>query len=99
VRGTWVSQAYDKLDPSGTGAIELAKIRRFPPRGSASTRVAASPKSPEVLFQKLICSYESEGAPAIPKDEFFDYYREISAGFETEREFASLMRATWGVTF
>jgi Ca2+-binding EF-hand superfamily protein len=96
-RETWVTKAYNKFDANGSGSIGLAAIRRLSLRGSVSTRLAAPPNSPEVLFQKLIRYYEDKGEPAIPKEEFFDYYRLVSANFEVDREFILLIQNTWGI--
>jgi Ca2+-binding EF-hand superfamily protein len=98
-RKAWVTKAYNTFDPNGQGSIELAKIRRLSQRGPIGTRLAVPPNSPEVLFQKLIRYYDSQGENAIPKEEFFDYYRVTSANLESDREFIALIKNTWGVSF
>jgi Ca2+-binding EF-hand superfamily protein len=96
-RQAWVTKAYSKFDPNGSGSIGLAVIRRLTLRGSVSTRLAAPPNSPEVLFQRLIRYYDGHRESVIPKEEFFDYYRQVSANFENDREFILLIQNTWSI--
>jgi Ca2+-binding EF-hand superfamily protein len=96
-REIWVAKAFDKFDPNHTNALELAKIRRLTLSGSVATRLAAKPNSPEVLFQHLIQYYEKDGSSSIPREDFFDYYRLLSANIEADHEFISILQSTWGV--
>jgi Ca2+-binding EF-hand superfamily protein len=96
-RETWVVKSFEKFDPNHTNALELAKVRRLSQAGSVATRLAAKPNSPEVLFQNLIRYYEKDGASSIPREEFFDYYRLVSANTEADFEFVSILQSTWGV--
>jgi Ca2+-binding EF-hand superfamily protein len=96
-REVWVVKSFEKFDPNHTNALELAKIRRLSQAGSVATRLAAKPNSPEVLFQNLIRYYEKDGASSIPREEFFDYYRMVSANTEPDFEFVSILKRTWGL--
>jgi Ca2+-binding EF-hand superfamily protein len=97
-RAAWVSKAFDRHDPGGSGSLELSKIRRLNSiHGSVVTRLAATQSSPEMLLYNLIRYYDQDGANSIPREEFVDFYRLVSARFEANREFIAAIRIIWAV--
>lgn len=93
-----VEKAFSKCDKNKSQTIEIDEIRTVSNfQSSAMVRLATKTNSPEALFQNLIKYYESEPSKQIPREEFFDYYRLISARIPTDREFISMIKQSWGV--
>ncbi|OHT01565.1 Calcyphosin-like protein [Tritrichomonas foetus] len=93
-----IEKVYKLKDSENTGNLEIEKMRNISHfQTSAVTLLAAKQSSPEALFQNLIRLYEKEGASAIPRDDFFDYYRLVSANIESDHEFITMVKASWGI--
>ena len=93
-----LDRVFQVRDPDNAGKLDLENLRNVPHvQSSAVTTLATKKMSPEGLFFSLIRLYEQEGSQSIPRDEFFDYYRLISASIQSDREFVSLIKSSWAL--
>lgn len=99
-REEWVEKAFAKHDRQSVGSLDIRTIKTFSNMGSFGTaRLATRRGTPEAVFQNLVKYYEQECFTSIPREDFFDYYREVSANIATDREFIDLIKRTWEVGF
>lgn len=93
-----VEHAFDQKDTDHSNNLSIDEIQNISHyQSSAVTLLAVRKSSPEALFQNLIKLYQKEGSDSIPREEFIDYYRIISAGIENDLEFINLVKTSWGV--
>ena len=48
-----------------------------------------------MIFTNLLRSYDDDGDGKITRDEFIDYYREISPSIDEDEYFAEMMKSAW----
>lgn len=99
-REEWVEKAFARHDRGSVGSLDIKTLKTFSTMGSfGATRLATRRGSPEAVFQNLVKYYEQECFTAVPRDDFFDYYRGISASFDNDRDFIDMIKRTWDVGF
>jgi Ca2+-binding EF-hand superfamily protein len=52
-------------------------------------------KTASAIFANLLKSYDSDGDGQITRDEFIDYYREISPSIDNDECFALMIKNAW----
>lgn len=90
----WINKAFDKLDVDGSGIVEIADLEAVHnPEKSELIRLGKT--NANAIFTNLLRSYDDDGDGKITRDEFIDYYREISPSIETDEYFATMMQNAW----
>jgi Ca2+-binding EF-hand superfamily protein len=90
----WINKAFDKLDVDGSGKISIADAEAVHnPKSSELIRLGKTTAS--AIFANLLRSYDEDGDGLITRDEFIDYYREISPSIDTDEYFALMIKNAW----
>jgi len=94
-RLSWIKAAYDKLDVNKDGLVKLDDIAKIFDV-SATPEVSQSKVDPKEAYMQYMSMWDTQEADGIVTfDEFCDYYRDISAGIESDEMFAAMMKAAW----
>ena len=90
----WINKAFDKLDIDGSGVVEIADLEAVHnPEKSELVRLGKT--NAKVIFTHLLRSYDDDSDGKITRDEFIDYYREISPSIDSDEYFAVMMQNAW----
>ena len=90
----WINKAFDKLDIDGSGVVEIADLEAVHnPEKSELVRLGKT--NANVIFTHLLRSYDDDSDGKITRDEFIDYYREISPSIDSDEYFAVMMQNAW----
>lgn len=90
----WINKAFDKLDVDGSGVVSIADLEAVH-NPSSSQLVRMGKTTANQIFANLLSSYDSDADGTITRDEFIDYYREISPSIDTDEYFATMMQNAW----
>ena len=90
----WINKAFDKLDVDGSGLVNIADIQAVH-NPKTSELVKMGKTTANEIFANLLASYDQDGDGTITRDEFIDYYREISPSIDTDEYFATMMKNAW----
>ena len=90
----WINKAFDKLDVDGSGLVNIADLEAIH-NPKTSELVKMGKTTANQIFSNLLKSYDDDGDGMISRDEFIDYYREISPSIDTDEYFAEMMRSAW----
>ena len=93
-RITWVNKAFDKLDVDGTGSVSVADIAAIHNSAKDET-IKLGKTTVNAVFQNLLKSYSDDGDDKISREEFIDYYREISPSFDDDEYFIEMIKSAW----
>ena len=94
-RLSWIRAAYDKLDVNKDGLVKLDDIAKIFDV-SATPEVSQSKVDPKEAYMQYMSMWDTQEADGIVTfDEFCDYYRDISAGIESDEMFAAMMKSAW----
>jgi Ca2+-binding EF-hand superfamily protein len=95
-RLVWINRAFDKLDVNGTGRVSISHIKSVHnPASTEMVRIGRTDAN-EILVN-LLESYDSDGDGEVTRDEFMDYYREVSPLIRGEDFFERWMKHAWGL--
>ncbi|OHT13166.1 EF hand family protein [Tritrichomonas foetus] len=90
----WINKAFDKLDVDGSGLVNIADLEAIHnPKTSELVRMGKT--TANAIFANLLKSYDDDGDGQITRDEFIDYYREISPSIDNDEYFALMMKNAW----
>ena len=90
----WINKAFDKLDVDGSGKVSIEDVQAVHnPKTSELVRMGKT--TANQIFANLLRSYDDDGDGLITRDEFIDYYREISPSIDTDEYFGEMMRSAW----
>jgi Ca2+-binding EF-hand superfamily protein len=90
----WINKAFDKLDVDGSGVVNIADLEAVHnPKASELVRMGKT--TANAIFANLLKSYDSDGDGQITRDEFIDYYREISPSIDNDEYFALMIKNAW----
>lgn len=90
----WINKAFDKLDVDGSGVVNIADIEAVHnPKTSELVRMGKT--TANQIFANMMASYDHDADGTITRDEFIDYYREISPSIDTDEYFAEMMKSAW----
>lgn len=90
----WINKAFDKLDVDNSGLIEIADLEAIH-NPQASQLVRMGKTTANAIFANMLKSYNDDGDGQITRDEFIDYYREISASIDNDEYFIEMMKNAW----
>ncbi|OHT00714.1 EF hand family protein [Tritrichomonas foetus] len=90
----WINKAFDKLDVDGTGQVSIADVQAVH-NPKTSELVKMGKTTANEIFANLLRSYDNDSDGMITRDEFIDYYREISPSIDTDEYFATMMKNAW----
>ena len=90
----WINKAFDKLDYDGSGQVQIADLQAVH-NPKTSELVKMGKTTANEIFANLLQSYDQDGDGLITRDEFIDYYREISPSLDTDEQFAEMMKGAW----
>jgi Ca2+-binding EF-hand superfamily protein len=90
----WINKAFDKLDVDGSGKVSIQDVQAIHnPKSSELVRMGKT--TANAIFANLLRSYDEDGDGLITRDEFIDYYREISPSIDNDEYFATMMKNAW----
>ena len=90
----WINKAFDKLDVDGSGQVSIEDLQAVHnPKSSELVRMVKT--TANAIFANLLQSYDDDGDGMITRDEFIDYYREISPSIDNDEYFALMMQNAW----
>ena len=84
-----VNDVFSKIDVDGSGSIDINDIRIKNPQLNSSSQ--------DAVFKNLMNSFDKNGDASISKQEFHDYYREMSPNFGTDQQFIETLYNSWGL--
>lgn len=86
-----VNKAFDHLDEDNNGVIELSDIERKYARDP--TKKGAS----KLVFDNFLQCFDKNGDGTISRDEFMNYYRDISPNIDNDEYFVTLIKNAWRI--
>jgi Ca2+-binding EF-hand superfamily protein len=90
----WINKAFDKLDVDGSGQVSIQDVQAVHnPKSSELVRMGKT--TANAIFANLLRSYDEDSDGLITRDEFIDYYREISPSIDNDEYFALMMKNAW----
>lgn len=90
----WINKAFDKLDVDGSGTVTIDDLQAIHnPQSSELVRMGKT--TANQIFANLLRSYDDDGDGTITREEFIDYYREISPSIDNDEYFALMMKNAW----
>jgi Ca2+-binding EF-hand superfamily protein len=90
----WINKAFDKLDVDGSGLVAIQDVEAVHnPKSSEQVRMGKT--TANAIFVNLLKSYDLDGDGLISREEFIDYYREISPSIDSDDYFATMMKNAW----
>lgn len=108
-----VEKAYKKLDPSGAGAVDVKtfsintlmlltdiltishSVENFDT--SKDTQVLLKRKSREQTLDEVLANIPSAYYGKITRDDFFNYYTDVSVSVPSDEGFSALLENTWNI--
>lgn len=90
----WINKAFDKLDVDGSGVVSINDVQAVH-NPDKSELVKMGKTTANAIFANLLRSYDDDADGSITRDEFIDYYREISPSIDTDEYFAEMMKNAW----
>ena len=90
----WCNKAFDKLDHDGSGTVDIADLQAVH-NPDKSELVRMGKTTAQAIFANLLVSYDEDGDGKITRDEFINYYREISPSIDNDEYFALMMQNAW----
>lgn len=87
--------AYNKLDKNKDGKITLEDIAGVFD-ATKHPDVMTGKKTPEQVYGEFLANWDTQVADGIvTKDEFHDYFKDISASIDSDQYFAAMMINAW----
>ena len=91
-----VMRAYAVLDRDGSGMVTVDDILEAYNLAS-DPMVAEGVKSPEEAAKEFMSMWETTPDGLVTKEEFVEYYNDLSAEIDGEEEFEQILTAAWGL--
>lgn len=86
-----VNKAFDNLDEDHDGVIQVADIEsRY---AVDNTKKGAA----KLVFNNLLQCFDKSGDGKIAREEFIDYYRDISPSIDNDDYFVTLLKNAWRI--
>lgn len=94
-RKSLINQAYDKLDVNKDGMVKLDDISKIYDATQHPDVLDGKKTAEEILleFMDKWDTQEKDGIVTI--EEFYDYYRDVSASIDTDEYFEAMMKSAW----
>jgi Ca2+-binding EF-hand superfamily protein len=90
----WVNKSFDKLDADHDGVVTIADVELVH-NAKTSQTVALGKTSAAAIFQNLCRSIDEDGDGTITREEFVNYYREISPSVDTDEYWELMIKQAW----
>ena len=84
-----INDVFSQIDTDKSGIIDINDIRLRNP--------SLTSDNADTYFKNLMKSFDDNGDASINKEEFHDYYREISPNFSTDQQFIETLYNSWGL--
>ncbi len=90
-----IMQAYDKLDINGDGTVTLDDVAKLYD-ASQHPDVLSGKCTPEQVYQEFMSMWDTQEADGIvTRDEFIEYFRDVSASIDTDEYFKVMITNAW----
>ena len=90
----WCNKAFDKLDADGSGEVDIKDLQMVHnPEKSELVRMGKTTAAQ--IFANLLSTFDDNGDGKITREEFINYYREISPSIDNDEYFALMMQNAW----
>jgi Ca2+-binding EF-hand superfamily protein len=102
-RKALVSKAFDKLDADGSGVIDINDIRRFY-NAKAHPNVRSGKLTEDEVLGEFLETFETHhnicggNDRVVTREEFEEYYNNVSASIDNDSYFELMMNTTWKLT-
>jgi len=94
-RKAWIRKAYQKLDVNGDGSVNLDDIARLYDV-SKHPRVISGESDPKEIYLTFMSLWDTQVPDGIVTfDEFLDYFRDVSASYDSDEAFIAMMISAW----
>lgn len=94
-RKSLINQAYDKLDVNKDGLVKLDDIAQIYD-ASQHPDVMEGKKTEEEVYKEFMEKWDTQEKDGIITiDEFYDYFRDVSASIDTDEYFEAMMKSAW----
>jgi Ca2+-binding EF-hand superfamily protein len=90
-----VMAAYDVLDRDGSGMVTVEDMMALYDM-SADVMVAEGRKTIEEASREFMATWEVTPDGMLTREEFLEYYKDLSAEIQEDEEFEAIVRAAWG---
>jgi len=90
-----VMKAYDVLDKDGSGMVTVDDVLAAYNLAS-DPMVAEGVKSAEEAAKEFMSMWETTADGMVTKEEFVEYYNDLSAEIDSDEEFETILQAAWG---
>lgn len=93
-----ILQAYDVLDKDSSGLVTIEDVAAIYDT-SKHPEVMEGAKTPEEVLREFMAQWDgTEKDGIITKEEFLDYYKDVSASIDTDDYFELMIRNAWHIT-
>lgn len=98
-----VARAFDKLDADGSGVIDIRDIRRFY-NAKAHPNVRSGKLTEDEVLGEFLETFETHhnicggNNREVTREEFDEYYNNVSASIDNDQYFELMMNTTWKLT-
>jgi len=90
--------AFDRLDTDGSGVVTLDEVRAKYDT-SKHPEVISGKKTPDEVLVEFMSQWEGGVKDGhVTKDEFLDYYKDVSASIDTDDYFELMIRNAWHIS-
>lgn len=94
-RTNLIDQAYDKLDVNKDGQVKLDDIAQIYDATQHPDFIDGK-KTEEEIFREFMDKWDTQEKDGIiTRDEFYDYFRDVSASIDTDEYFEAMMKSAW----
>ena len=96
-RKNLIEQAYDKLDVNKDGQVKLDDIAQIYD-ASQHPDVLEGKKTEDDVFMEFMDKWDTQEKDGIVTlDEFFDYFKDVSASIDSDEYFEVMMKNSWNI--
>jgi Ca2+-binding EF-hand superfamily protein len=97
-RRTLILLAYDVLDKDGSGVVDIKDIQAAYDV-SEHPEVKAGKKTPDEALEDFMAQWEgTKKDGVVTKEEFLDYYKDVSASVDDDDMFELIIRNAWHIS-
>lgn len=97
-RRAMIMLAYDQLDRDGSGLVTIDDVK-LAYNADEHPDVKEGTKSPDEVLKEFMEQWETtEVDGKVTREEFADYYKDVSASIDTDDYFELMMRNAWHIT-
>eukprot|EP00756_Hemistasia_phaeocysticola_P052632 Hpha_TRINITY_DN27899_c0_g1::TRINITY_DN27899_c0_g1_i1::g.194061::m.194061 len=89
-----VDMAFGELDPSGDGLVTFAEAKRLF-NSESHPDVVNGEKTQEEALAEFITGWDKDGDGTISREEFLEFYKDLSVAVVTDKEFEEIIRGSW----